>query len=52
MRRAGIVARCGVTASDQNYPLPDRLDLGYRSVVIWCARFHVSFGAAPLTVTG
>jgi hypothetical protein len=35
----------------QNYPLPADLDLGrYRSVSIWCARFHVSFGAAELTV--
>jgi Electron transfer DM13 len=34
----------------QNYPLPADLDLtGYRSVTIWCARFHVSFGAATLT---
>jgi hypothetical protein len=35
---------------DQNYPLPADLDLAtYRSVSIWCARFHVSFGAAALT---
>jgi hypothetical protein len=34
----------------QNYPLPADLDLAtYRSVSIWCARFHVSFGAADLT---
>jgi len=34
---------------NQNYPLPAELDLtGYRSVSIWCARFHVSFGAAEL----
>jgi hypothetical protein len=34
----------------QNYPLPADLDLTrYRSVTIWCARFHVSFGAADLT---
>jgi hypothetical protein len=37
---------------DQNYPLPARLGEEYRSVVIWCARFHVSFGAAPLALTG
>jgi hypothetical protein len=36
----------------QNYPLPADLDLaGYRSVSIWCARFHVSFGAADLNRT-
>jgi hypothetical protein len=34
----------------QNYPLPTDLDLAaYSSVSIWCARFHVSFGAAALT---
>jgi hypothetical protein len=34
----------------QNYPLPADLDpTRYRSVSIWCARFHVSFGAADLT---
>ena len=34
----------------QNYPLPREVDLSrYRSVSIWCARFHVSFGAAALT---
>jgi hypothetical protein len=34
----------------QNYPLPTDVDLAtYHSVSIWCARFHVSFGAAALT---
>lgn len=33
----------------QNYALPPDVDLSrYRSVSIWCARFHVSFGAAEL----
>jgi len=33
----------------QNYPLPAGVELSrYRSVSIWCARFHVSFGAAEL----
>jgi Electron transfer DM13 len=33
----------------QNYPLPADVDLAtYRSVSIWCVRFHVSFGAAAL----
>jgi hypothetical protein len=37
---------------NQNYPLPAGLDLGrYASVTIWCDRFNVSFGAAPLTRT-
>jgi hypothetical protein len=35
---------------NQNYALPPGVDLSrYRSVSIWCARFHVSFGAAELT---
>ena len=34
----------------QNYPLPAGVDLSrYRSISVWCARFHVSFGAAELT---
>lgn len=35
---------------DQNYSLPAHADLGkFTSVSVWCARFHVSFGAATLT---
>ncbi|MFG1921394.1 DM13 domain-containing protein [Cryptosporangium sp. NPDC048952] len=35
---------------DQNYPLPADVDLEtLTSVSIWCARFHVSFGAAELS---
>jgi hypothetical protein len=34
---------------DQNYQIPDDLDLQkYRAVTIWCARFGVNFGTAPL----
>lgn len=34
---------------DQNYAIPDNADLGeFRSVSLWCSRFHVSFGAADL----
>ena len=34
---------------DQNYDIPAGTDLGkYRAVTIWCARFHVNFGTAPL----
>jgi hypothetical protein len=37
---------------NQNYELPADVDLSrYRSVVIWCARFHVAFGAASLSQT-
>jgi hypothetical protein len=35
---------------DQNYDLPADVDLSkYRIVTIWCARFGVNFGLAPLT---
>jgi hypothetical protein len=34
---------------DQNYVVPTGVDVGaYRSVVVWCARFSVPFGAADL----
>lgn len=34
---------------DQNYALPADLDLArYKSAVIWCRRFTVGFGVAPL----
>jgi Electron transfer DM13 len=34
---------------DQNYELPRDVDLSrYRTVVVWCVRFSVAFGAAPL----
>jgi hypothetical protein len=34
---------------DQNYEIPRRVDLSrYRSAVIWCKRFSVGFGVAPL----
>ena len=37
---------------DQNYTLPADLDLGkYRSVTVWCRRFGVNFGTAPLTMS-
>jgi hypothetical protein len=35
---------------DQNYDVPDDTDLAkYQAVTIWCARFNVNFGTAPLT---
>mgnify|MGYP006159769801 CR=1 FL=1 len=38
---------------DQNYDVPADLDLTrYRAVSIWCRRFSVNFGAAPLAETG
>jgi hypothetical protein len=34
---------------DQNYELPANTDLNkYRAVTIWCKRFSVNFGTAPL----
>ncbi len=34
---------------NQNYEIPAGVDLArYRTVVVWCARFHVAFGAAAL----
>ncbi|MEU8071196.1 DM13 domain-containing protein [Micromonospora sp. NPDC049151] len=38
---------------DQAYDIPASVDLdGLRSVSIWCKRFAVSFGAAPLAPAG
>ncbi len=35
---------------DQNYDVPADVDLAkYKSVTIWCARFGVNFGIAPLS---
>jgi hypothetical protein len=35
---------------DQNYALGSDVDLSkYRAVSVWCKRFSVNFGAAPLT---
>ena len=37
---------------DQNYDVPDAVDLGkYRAVTIWCKRFSINFGTAPLAPT-
>lgn len=34
---------------NQSYAIPSDVDLGaYRSAVVWCHRFHVGFGAAPI----
>jgi hypothetical protein len=35
---------------DQNYELPSDIDLHkYQAVTVWCKRFSVNFGTAPLT---
>jgi len=34
---------------DQNYDVPVSVDFAkYQAVTIWCARFNVNFGTAPL----
>jgi hypothetical protein len=49
--RAGFI-RLGAlkgNIGDQNYDLPADVDLNtYRAVTIWCRRFGVNFGTAPL----
>ena len=52
VKQAGFVelGRLKGTDGDQNYQVPSDLDLGkYRAVTIWCRRFGVNFGTAPLT---
>jgi Electron transfer DM13 len=39
------------TDGNQNYPIPAAADVaGLKSVVIWCDRFNVAFGSAPLSL--
>ena len=50
-KRAGVVDLGALKGNvgDQNYEVPEGLDLSqYRAVSIWCRRFSVNFGAAPL----
>ncbi len=50
-KRAGIVDLGALKGNigDQNYDVPEGLDLTkYHAVSIWCRRFSVNFGAAPL----
>src|SRR5215210_2825430 len=52
VKKAGFVelGKLKGTDGDQNYDVPADLDLGkYRAVTIWCRRFSVNFGTAPLT---
>lgn len=45
------LGRLKATHGNQNYPIPATADLaGMRSVVIWCDRFNVAFGTAPISV--
>lgn len=55
VRRAGFIDLGAMKGNkgDQNYDVPADADLNkYRSVSIWCRRFGVNFGAAPLTPQG
>ncbi len=39
------------TNGNQNYEIPPDVDLaGFESVVIWCDRFDVAFGTAPVSL--
>jgi formylmethanofuran dehydrogenase subunit B len=52
VKNAGFVNLGEIKGStgDQNYDLPADLDLTkYRSVTVWCQRFGVNFGTAPLS---
>lgn len=54
-KQAGIVDLGALKGNvgDQNYDIPAGLDLSkYRAVSIWCRRFSVNFGAAPLADAG
>ncbi len=49
--RAGFIELGSLKGNigDQNYDLPANIDLSkYRAVTIWCKRFGVNFGTAPL----
>jgi len=50
--RAGFIDLGSIKGNigDQNYALAPDVDLSkYRTVSVWCKRFSVNFGAAPLT---
>lgn len=52
VKKAGFVelGKLKGTEGDQNYDVPADLDLAkYRAATIWCRRFSVNFGTAPLT---
>jgi len=55
VRRAGFIdlGRIKGNVGDQNYILSQNVDLSkYRAVSLWCQRFSLNFGAAPLTPEG
>lgn len=51
VKQAGFVELGSLKGNvgDQNYDLPASIDLNkYKAVTIWCQRFGVNFGTAPL----
>lgn len=51
VRNAGFIELGALKGNqgDQNYDIPADVDLNkYRAVTIWCNRFNVNFGTAPL----
>ena len=55
VRRAGFIDLGHIKGNvgDQNYTLGPNVDLSkYRAVALWCKRFSLNFGAAPLTPEG
>ncbi len=51
VKNAGFVEISSLKGNvgDQNYDLPANTDLNkYKAVMIWCKRFSVNFGTAPL----
>ena len=52
VKKAGFVDLGSIKGNegDQNYDVPADIDLAkYQAATIWCARFGVNFGTAPLT---
>ena len=52
VRRAGFIDLGPIKGNvgDQNYALGPGVDLSkYRAVSVWCQRFNLNFGTAPLT---
>jgi hypothetical protein len=52
VKTAGFVSLGALKGNvgDQNYVVPTDIDLNqYRAVTIWCRRFSVNFGTAPLS---
>ena len=52
VKQAGfiLVGELKGNVGDQTYEIPEQVDLTrYRAVTIWCRRFSVNFGTAPLS---